>query len=99
MNEKGTTEDIINLPLGKYVVKEEVAPKGYMLDTKEYDVTLSYKDQHEEVISNTTTSLEKVKEMGLHIFKSGIKENSGVTPGLAGAEFTIKLNSSVEKSI
>ena len=27
MNEKGTTEDIINLPLGKYVVKEEVAPK------------------------------------------------------------------------
>ena len=98
MNEKGTTEDIINLPLGKYVVKEEVAPKGYMLDTKEYDVTLSYKDQHEEVISNTTTSLEKVKEMGLHIFKSGIKENSGVTPGLAGAEFTIKLNSSVEKA-
>ena len=74
MNEKGTTEDITNLPLGKYVVKEEVAPKGYMLDTKEYDVTLSYKDQYEEIITNTTTSLEKVKEMGLHIFKSGIKE-------------------------
>ena len=98
MNEKGTTEDITNLPLGKYVVKEEVAPKGYMLDTKEYDVTLSYKDQYEEIITNTTTSLEKVKEMGLHIFKSGIKENSGVTPGLAGAEFTIKLNSAVEEA-
>ena len=98
MNEKGTTEDITNLPLGKYLVKEEVAPKGYMLDTKEYDVTLSYKDQHEEIISNTTTSFEKVKEMGLHIFKSGIKENSGVTSGLAGAEFTIKLNSSVEEA-
>ena len=27
-----------------------------MLDTKEYDVTLSYKDQYEEIISNTTTS-------------------------------------------
>ena len=98
MDENGETEDITNLPLGKYVVKEEVAPKGYMLDTKEYDVTLSYKDQHEEIISNTTTSFEKVKEMGLHIFKSGIKENSGVTPGLAGAEFTIKLNSSVEEA-
>ncbi len=98
MNEKGTTEDITNLPLGIYVVKEEVAPKGYMLDTKEYDVTLSYKDQYEEIITNTTTSLEKVKEMGLHIFKSGIKENSGVTPGLAGAEFTIKLNSAVEEA-
>ena len=73
MNEKGTTEDITNLPLGKYLVKEEVAPKGYMLDTKEYEVNLTYKNQHEEIISNTTTSLEKVKEMGIHIFKSGIK--------------------------
>ena len=69
-----------------------------MLDTKEYEVNLTYKDQYEEIISNTTTSYEKVKEMGLHIFKSGIKENSGVTPGLAGAEFTIKLNSAVEKA-
>ena len=98
MDNKGTTEDITNLPLGKYLVKEEVAPRGYMLDTKEYEVNLTYKDQYEEIISNTTTSYEKVKEMGLHIFKSGIKENSGVTPGLAGAEFTIKLNSTVEKA-
>lgn len=98
MDENGETEDITDLPLGKYVVKEETAPIGYMLDTKEYEVTLSYKDQKEEIISNTTTSFEKVKEMGLHIFKSGIKENSGVTPGLAGAEFTIKLNSSVEEA-
>ena len=37
--------------------------------------------------------------MGVHIFKSGIKENSGETPGLAGAEFTIKLNSAVEKAL
>lgn len=37
--------------------------------------------------------------MGVHIFKSGIKVNSGETPGLEGAEFTIKLNSSVEKAM
>ena len=98
MNEKGATEDITNLPLGKYVVKEEVAPLGYMLDTKEYEVNLTYNNQNEDIISNTTTSFEKVKEMGVHIFKSGIKENSGVTPGLEGAEFTIKLNSAVEKA-
>lgn len=36
--------------------------------------------------------------MGVHIFKSGIKTNSGETPGLEGAEFTIKLNSAVEKA-
>lgn len=98
MNEKGTTEDVTNLPLGKYVVKEEIASLGYMLDTKEYEVALTYKDQNTKIISNTTTSLEIVKEMGVHIFKSGIKENSGATPGLEGAEFTIKLNSAVEKA-
>ena len=98
MDEKGTTEDITNLPLGKYIVKEETASLGYMLDTKEYEVNLVYKDQYTKVISNTTTSLENVKKMGVHIFKSGIKENSGETPGLEGAEFTIKLNSAVERA-
>lgn len=98
INEKGTTEDITNLPLGKYMVKEKTAPLGYMLDSKEYEVNLTYKDQYTKVIYNTITSLEKVKEMGVHIFKSGIKENSGETPGLEGAEFTIKLNSAVEKA-
>ncbi len=98
MDEKGTTEDVTNLPLGKYIVKEETASLGYMLDTKEYEVNLVYKDQYTKVISNTTTSLENIKKMGVHIFKSGIKENSGETPGLEGAEFTIKLNSAVERA-
>ena len=98
MDENGKTEDVTDLPLGKYVVKEERASLGYMIDTKEYEVNLVYKDQNTKVISNTTTSLEKVKEMGVHVFKSGIKTNSGETPGLEGAEFTIKLNSAVERA-
>jgi hypothetical protein len=98
MNEKGQTEDITNLPLGKYIVKEETAPIGYMLDKNTYNVELKYKDQYTKVITDTKTSLENVKKMGVHIFKSGIKTNSGETPGLEGAEFTIKLNSAVEKA-
>ncbi len=98
MNVKGETEDITNLPLGKYVVKEENAPIGYMLDKNTYNVELKYKDQYTKVITDTKTSLENVKKMGVHIFKSGIKTNSGETPGLEGAEFTIKLNSAVEKA-
>ena len=98
MNVKGETEDITNLPLGKYVVKEETAPIGYMLDKNTYSVELKYKDQHTKVITDTKTSVENVKKMGVHIFKSGIKTNSGETPGLEGAEFTIKLNSAVEKA-
>ena len=69
-----------------------------MLDKNTYNVELKYKDQYTKVITNTKTSLENVKKMGVHIFKSGIKTNSGETPGLEGAEFTIKLNSAVEKA-
>lgn len=98
INQEGTTEDITNLPLGRYIVKEEVAPEGYLLDTNEYDVSLVYKDQNTPIISSITTSLEKVKEMGVHVFKSGIKEISGVITGLEGVEFTIKLKSAVERA-
>ncbi len=45
-------------------------------------------------------STDKVKEMRItYLSKSGIDVNSGKTPGLAGAEFTIKLNSAVQKSL
>ena len=98
IDSKGNTQDVSALPLGTYIVKEETAPQGYMLDANEYEVSLKYKNQSTKVITNTITSTDKVKEMGVHIYKSGIKINSGLTPGLEGAEFTIKLNSSVEKA-
>ena len=98
MDEKGTTEDVKDLPLGKYVVKETVSSKGYLLDTKEYNIELKYKDQNEKVISESMTSYEQVKKMGVHVFKSGIKTNSGETPGLEGAEFTIKLYKDVQNA-
>ena len=97
-DKNGNTTDVTGLPLGNYIVKEEVAPKGYLLDTTVYEVKLEYKDQYEKIIYGRANSKDKVKEMGVHIFKSGIKVNSGMTPGLAGAEFTIKLNSAVEKA-
>lgn len=98
-NNKGEMEDVTGLPLGKYLVKEEKAPIGYMIDKTEYEVNLTYKDQHTKVITGQTTSKEKVKSMQVHIYKSGIKENSGLVPGLQGAEFTMKLYSDVEKSL
>ena len=98
MDKNGTTQDIENIPLGKYLVKEEIASKGYLIDTKEYKVELNYKDQITPIISETVISYETVKKMGVHIFKSGIKVNSGVTPGLEGAEFTIKLYKNVQEA-
>ena len=98
MSEQGTTEDIEDLPLGKFLVKEVVSSEGYLLDTKEYEVNLEYKDQSTPIISETVTSNEVVKKMQIHIFKSGIDEQSGVVDGLEGAEFTIKLASDVEEA-
>lgn len=98
-NAKGETEDVTDLPLGKYLVKEDKAPVGYMIDKTEYEVSLTYKDQHTRIIIGSVTSTDQVKEMQVHIYKSGIKENSGLVPGLEGAEFTIKLYADVEKAL
>lgn len=98
MNADGTTADVTGLPLGKYLVKECVASKGYLIDKKEYQVNLIYKDQNTKVINECVTSFEDVKKMQVHIFKSGIKEDSGLVSGLEGAEFTIKLNSDVQNA-
>ena len=97
-NEQGICEDVTELPLGKYIVKEETAPIGYLIDKTTYSVDLKYKDQYTRIITGDARSTDKVKEMRVHIFKSGIKINSGETPGLEGAVFTIKLNSAVQKA-
>ena len=97
-NKKGETEDVTDLPLGNYIVKEEKAPIGYLIDKTEYEVNLKYKDQNTKIITESITSTDKVKQMKVHIYKSGIKENSGLVPGLPGAEFTIKLCTDVEKA-
>jgi len=98
INKDGTTDVVDNLPLGKYKVKEVFSSKGYLLDLKEYQINLEYQNQNSKIISKTITSYEQVKKMQVHIFKSGISENSGLVTGLEGAEFSIKLKSDVEKA-
>lgn len=92
----GTTEVVDKLPLGKYLVKETSSSEGYLIDTQEYTVDL--KDSSESLVIKNVTSNEKVKKMQIHIFKSGIDEQSGVVDGLEGAEFTIKLESNVQEA-
>ena len=70
-----------------------------MIDETIYEVNLTYKDQYTKIITGSVTSKDKVKKMQVHIFKSGIKENSGLVPGLQGAEFTIKLYNQVEDAL
>ena len=54
-NDKGECEDITELPLGKYLVKEDKAPIGYLIDKKEYEVNLVYKDQYTQEIHKVQT--------------------------------------------
>ena len=98
-DENGNTEPVTGLPLGKFQVKEEKSPEGYMIDETIYEVNLTYKDQYTKIVTGSVTSKDKVKKMQVHIFKSGIKENSGLVPGLQGAEFTIKLYNQVEDAL
>lgn len=98
MNKEGKTERITGLPIGNYICKEIASSKGYLLDTNEYKIEIKYKNQNEKIIVNSLTSKEKVKKQKIHIFKSGIKSQSGEVKGLANVEFTIKLASEVEKA-
>ena len=98
-NDRGIAQEVNNLPLGHYIVKEETASKGYLLDKQVYDANLTYKDQHTKIISKAITSNEVVKKQQIHIYKSGIKVQSGLVDGLEGAEFTIKLYSDVQKAL
>ncbi len=98
-DKKGLTEDIIDLPLGKYVVKEVASSNGYYIDTNEYDVELKYIDQDTKIIKQEVISKEKVKSMHVHIFKYGKKLNSNEKVGLDGAVFAIKLNKDVKEAL
>ena len=99
IDNQGKTEDITNLPLGKYILKELESSEGYLLDTKEYVIDLKYKDQYTKIITESIISKEDIKSQQIHIFKAGIKELSGEVKGLKDAEFTIKLYSDVERAL
>ena len=89
-----------NIPLGEYYVKEVTAPNGAFIDTTEYTVSLKYKNQTTNlIVDSSTTSTDVVKSMTANIFKEGVKGQSGLVQGLAGAEFTIKLYSDYQTAL
>ena len=83
---------------GKYFVKEIEPSEGYLLDPTEYDFDLSYTDQSQEIISKNGTVLETVKKQAFEVLKVGhVTGSSGVVPPLKGVEFTVKLESDVQR--
>ena len=84
-----------NLYLGDYYIKEISPSNGYLIDTAKYEFSLTYANQNTAVVTQTVTSKEQIAKGKLDITKFGSDGGSGVVDGLAGIEFTIKLQSEV----
>ena len=79
-----------DLYLGSYFVKEITPPAGYLKDTKEYPVTLTYEDETVEVVTDSTTVDEQVMKQAFRLLKME-GENQNEQEGLAGAGFKVYL--------
>ena len=85
-----------NLYNGKYYLKEIKASDGYLLDKTEYEVDLTYKNQHDYIVMKTSSVYEIVKKQAFDLVKVG--HSSGTSQAakpLEGVEFTVKLESDV----
>ena len=84
-DDKGKAETD-KLYLGKYVIKETKAPEGYLLNPKEFEVTLAYKDQTTEIVYGDVTVPDQPAKGKIRITKTDAETNKPIP---LGAEFTV----------
>lgn len=60
--------------LGKYIVIEKTSPNGYVLDKKEYDVTLTYAGQDIAIIS-TAQAIYNERQMVIMLLHKVMGQN------------------------
>ena len=63
------------LYLGTYVIKEKIAPEGYVQDTTEYEVTLSYGGQNENIVLSSI-SLSNERQKVILSFRKELEQHS-----------------------
>ena len=81
--DKSGKAQVDDLYLGSYLVKETEAPYGMVISDKEYEVTLTYKDDHTAIVSDSVTYLNDRQKVNIDLVKLDDETN---TP-LSGAEF------------
>ena len=83
---------------GKYYIKEIEASEGYLVDPTEYDIDVRYTNQAEALVSKHSDVFETVKKQAFEVLKVGhVTGSSTVVPPLQGVEFTVKLESDVQR--
>lgn len=89
-----------HLYLGDYFIKEIEPSEGYKLDVTEYDVSLVYAGQDEELTTAETTVFEKIMKQAFTINKVGKVPNVGnTTKPLRDVQFQVKLESDIQRLV
>lgn len=87
-----------NLYFGNYYVREIEPSEGYLLDETIYRVNFrEAQDIHHDISLNTTV-VETVKKQAFEIIKVSADGASIETDYVKGAEFTVKLQSDIDKN-
>lgn len=87
-----------NLYFGSYYIREIEASEGYLLDETVYPVNFrGAQDTHHDISLNTKV-VETVKKQAFEIIKVSTDGASTETDYVKGAEFTVKLQSDIDKN-
>ncbi|MCM1158274.1 MAG: prealbumin-like fold domain-containing protein, partial [Clostridium sp.] len=87
-----------NLYFGNYYIREVEASEGYLLDETAYPVNFrEAQDTHHDISLNSTVT-ESVKKQAFEIIKVSTDGASTETDYVKGAEFTVKLQSDIDKN-
>lgn len=78
----------MELPLGKYKVKEIYVPGGIYLDQEEIEVELKYEDDRTEIVFSPADFYDQKQEIEIGAFKYDTKTNKAIP----GVEITIYAN-------
>lgn len=87
-----------NLYLGNYYIKEIEESEGYLLNPTVYDVKFKDEKNTHQDISVKRDVTETPKKQPFQIIKVSTDGDNGETDKVQGAEFTVKLQSDIDKS-
>lgn len=73
------------LPLGNYLVKEKLAPDGYVINHETHEVSLTYADQMTAIVFDDTQFVNDRQSVKLEV----LKQDSELLTPLTGASFAL----------